>query len=55
MFLNAHGQNIAQNSYNFNISIRKYTETRKGNTLFHVKHVCISDVLFLLAYDVIFG
>jgi hypothetical protein len=55
MFLNAHGQNIAQNSYNFNISMRKYTETRKGNTLFHVKHVCISDGSFFLTYDVSFG
>ena len=49
MFLNAHGQNIVQNSYNFNISMRKYTESHKGNTLFHVKHSCISDGSFLLA------
>jgi hypothetical protein len=55
MFLNAHGRNSVQNSYTFNISMRKYTETPKGNTFFHVKHSCISDGSFLLAYDVSFG
>jgi hypothetical protein len=55
MFLNARGLNIVQNSYNFNISMRKYIKTRKGNTLFRVKHSCISDDSFLLAYDVRFG
>jgi len=32
--------------------MRKYTETYKENTLFHVKYSCISDGSFLLAYDV---
>ena len=55
MFLNAHARNIVQNSYNFNISMRQYNETHKGNILFYVKQSCISDGSFLLAYDVRFG
>jgi hypothetical protein len=55
MFLNAHCQNIAQNPYNINISMQIYTETHKGNTLFHVKHSGISDGSFLLADDVSIG
>jgi len=49
MFLKDRGQNIVQTSYNFNISMPKYTESHKGNNLFHVKHSCISDGSFLLA------
>jgi hypothetical protein len=36
-------------------ALRARTETPKGNTFFHVKHNCISDGSFLLAYDVSFG